>query len=48
LNHGTFDLATDAADHFTLMVFYRGLHCPLCMKYLLELARLVPDFENLA
>ena len=47
LNHGAFDLATDAADHFTLMVFYRGLHCPLCMKYLLELARLVPDFEKL-
>ena len=46
LNHGTFDLATDAADHFTLIIFYRGLHCPICMKYLLELARLVPDFEK--
>lgn len=46
LNHGTFELATDAAEHFTLMVFYRGLHCPICMKYLLELARLVPEFDK--
>ena len=28
------------------MVFYRGLHCPICMKYLLELARLAPEFEK--
>ena len=46
LLHGTFDLATDAADHFTLVVFYRGLHCPICTKYLLELARLVTEFEK--
>jgi peroxiredoxin len=46
LQHCTFDLATDGADHFTLVVFYRGLHCPICMKYLLELARLVPEFEK--
>lgn len=46
LQHGTFDLATDGADHFTLVVFYRGLHCPICMKYLLELSRLVPEFEK--
>lgn len=46
LQHGTFDLATDGADHFTLVVFYRGLHCPICMRYLLELSRLVPEFEK--
>ena len=46
LNHGTFDLSADGADHFTLLVFYRGLHCPICMKYLLELSRLVPEFEK--
>lgn len=46
LQHGTFDVGTDAAEHFTLMVFYRGLHCPICMKYLLELARLMPEFEQ--
>ncbi|OZA72634.1 redoxin domain-containing protein, partial [Polynucleobacter sp. 39-46-10] len=46
LNHGTFDVANDAAENFTLIVFYRGLHCPICMKYLLELGRLVPEFEK--
>jgi peroxiredoxin len=46
LHHATFNLATDAAENFTLAVFYRGLHCPICAKYLLELARLVPEFEK--
>lgn len=44
LAHGDFDLATDAAPNFTLVVFYRGLHCPICFKYLLELGRLEPEF----
>jgi peroxiredoxin len=46
LAHGAFDLASDAAEHFTLVVFYRGLHCPICLKYLLELGRLQPEFEK--
>ena len=46
LQHGMFNVTTDAAEHFTLMVFYRGLHCPICVKYLLELARLSPEFEK--
>jgi peroxiredoxin len=31
---------------FDLLVFYRGLHCPICAKYLLELERLAPDFAQ--
>lgn len=46
LAHGDFTLAADAPQNFTLVVFYRGLHCPLCVKYLLELGRLLPDFEQ--
>ncbi|KPF60783.1 alkyl hydroperoxide reductase [beta proteobacterium AAP51] len=46
LDHGLFDLAADAAPNFTLLVFYRGLHCPICLKYLLELGRLQADFEQ--
>ena len=46
LAHGDFVLADDAARHFTLVVFYRGLHCPICLKYLLELGRLQPEFEQ--
>lgn len=46
LTHGEFELAADAAPQFTLVVFYRGLHCPICLKYLLELGRLQPEFER--
>ena len=44
--HGRFLLAADAPQHFTMVVFYRGLHCPICAKYLTELERLVPEFEK--
>jgi len=46
LDHGSFNLSEDAAPNFTLVVFYRGLHCPICLKYLLELGRLQPEFEK--
>ncbi|MEM8848730.1 MAG: peroxiredoxin-like family protein [Pseudomonadota bacterium] len=28
----TFDLADETPEHFTLVIFYRGVHCPLCRK----------------
>jgi peroxiredoxin len=31
-------------ESFDLLVFYRGLHCPLCAKYLMDLERLAPEF----
>ena len=31
---------------FTLLVFYRGLHCPLCRAYLSELNRLAEEFKQ--
>ena len=37
-------LAGQTPEHFTLIVFYRGLHCPLCRAYLSELNRLHEDF----
>lgn len=46
LNHGPFDLAKDGAERFTLVVFYRGLHCPICGAYLKELERLTPEFAE--
>ena len=46
LDHGNFALETDAAPNFTLVMFYRGLHCPICLKYLLELGRLQPEFDK--
>lgn len=46
LAHGDFKLVEDAATNFTVVVFYRGLHCPICLNYLLELGRLQPEFEK--
>jgi len=46
LSHGDFLLTGETPPNFTLVVFYRGLHCPICLKYLLELARLQPEFDK--
>ena len=35
-----------SGERFDLLVFYRGLHCPICAKYLLELERLGEDFQK--
>ncbi len=43
---GRFVLGASPGEHFDLLVFYRGLHCPLCAKYLLELERLAPEFAK--
>ncbi len=37
-------LAVTPPPTFAMLVFYRGLHCPLCAKYLLELEKLHDDF----
>jgi peroxiredoxin len=41
---GRFVLGATPGERFDLVVFYRGLHCPICAKYLLELERLAPEF----
>lgn len=43
-NGGRFVLGATPGEHFDLVVFYRGLHCPICAKYLMELERLAPEF----
>ena len=42
--HGDFDLAAETPAAFSLVVFYRGLHCPICAKYLIELATYADEF----
>lgn len=37
---------TATPQRFTMLVFYRGLHCPVCRTYLEQLARLRPRFEE--
>lgn len=34
---GSFNLADEKPEHFTMVVFYRGLHCPICANYLGDL-----------
>ncbi len=41
-----FVLGAAPGEKFDLVVFYRGLHCPICAKYLLELERLAPEFAQ--
>ena len=35
-----------SGERFDLLVFYRGLHCPICAKYLIELERLGEEFQK--
>jgi peroxiredoxin len=37
-------LADQAPENFTMIVFYRGLHCPICSLYLGDLNRKADDF----
>lgn len=43
---GRVSLAAEKPQHFTMVVFYRGLHCPICRRYLSELETLLPEFEK--
>lgn len=43
---GRFVLGAKPGERFDLIVFYRGLHCPICAKYLMELERLTPEFNK--
>lgn len=41
---GTFDIAAQGGERFTMVVFYRGLHCPKCRDQLQDLLRLQDEF----
>jgi len=43
---GNFTLSAPGDHRFTLVVFYRGLHCPICAKYLKELAGLAGQYAE--
>jgi peroxiredoxin len=43
---GKFDLTTEKPEKFTLVVFYRGLHCPQCRKQLTNLEANLPEFAK--
>jgi peroxiredoxin len=43
---GQWSLSDQSPENFTMVVFYRGLHCPLCSKYLKELDKLSSEFAE--
>jgi len=43
---GRFSPSQERPAKFLMVVFYRGLHCPICRRYLSELEGLLPDFEK--
>ena len=43
---GRWSLAAQKPQNFTMVVFYRGLHCPVCRKYTGELNGMIGDFEK--
>jgi len=42
----TWTLSEQHPENFTLVVFYRGLHCPLCKMYLRDLDRRLEEFQR--
>ncbi|MGH7121341.1 MAG: peroxiredoxin-like family protein [Acetobacteraceae bacterium] len=43
---GTWRLSEQKPEKFTLVVFYRGLHCPICAGYLRELNGKFDEFAR--
>ncbi len=39
-------IAQSDPEHFTMVVFYRGLHCPICKDNLQELKQKLGEFEQ--
>lgn len=44
VNDTSWKLSAQSPEHFTMIVFYRGLHCPVCKSYLEDLQTLLPKF----
>ena len=46
IDGGQFQLSQRLGDNFTLLLFYRGVHCPICKMQLRELQRKLSDFAE--
>ena len=44
---GTFDLSQSTAGNFTLLVFYRGYHCPICKGQLQDMQNRLEELAEL-
>ena len=43
---GSWNLSDQSPENFTMIVFYRGLHCPICGNYMRDLDRKLADFKE--
>jgi peroxiredoxin len=43
---GHWSLAAQRPQRFTMLVFYRGLHCPVCRRYTSELNGMIGEFDK--
>ncbi|MGH7485714.1 MAG: peroxiredoxin-like family protein [bacterium] len=46
LSGATWNLAAASPQRFSLIVFYRGLHCPICATYVAELNKSVSEMTT--
>src|SRR6056297_2989564 len=46
INDTQWNLQAQRSDIFTMLVFYRGLHCLVCKKYLEKLTTKLEDFSK--
>lgn len=47
VGHGTFDLDADKGENGTLVIQYRGLHCPICIRQMSEVQAALDEFAAL-
>ena len=43
---GRFDIENEKSERFTIIVFYRGLHCPICRTQMADLETKLPEFTK--
>lgn len=43
---GRFDIEKETPEHFSFVVFYRGLHCPICRTQMADLEAKLPEFTK--
>lgn len=47
LEGGSWSLADQSPKNYTMVLFYRGLHCPICAQYLTQLDQKLGVFEQM-
>jgi peroxiredoxin len=46
LNGSTWSLHDNLSNEMNIVIFYRGLHCPICKEYLLSIQNQLDDYSD--